>query len=160
MRVIKIKTPVERSRRSTDRRGEDGMKGKAERWRLVGERRNQRRCAPSSALLHKSDNDLEVFTGGGGNHIQARSPGLFTGSKRGNNDHRFSPEEAKREKKMPRLIVTLHTAFVRGSAAFHSRRGSVVCCLGTVFNKGALLVLGLCLCTEDWERGIGLIAAG
>lgn len=103
MRVIKIKTPVERSRRSTDRRGEDGMKGKGERERrrLVGERRNQRRCAPSSALLHKSDNDLEVFTGGGGNHIRARSPGLFTGSKRGNNDHRFSPEEAKREKNAP-----------------------------------------------------------
>lgn len=41
------------------------------RWRR---RRDQRRCAPSFTLLHKSDNDLEVFTVGGGNHIQASVP--------------------------------------------------------------------------------------
>lgn len=37
------------------------MKVERERERLVGERRNQRLCVPSS-VLYKSDNDLEVFT--------------------------------------------------------------------------------------------------
>lgn len=39
---------------------------------------DQRRCAPSSTLLHKSDNDLEVFTGSSSNHIQASVPWFFS----------------------------------------------------------------------------------
>lgn len=77
-----------------------------------------------------------------------RSPGLFTGSKPGNNGHRFSPEDAerkkkKKKKKMPRLIVTLHGAFVRGSAVplwlsaalegFSLIQISFMCCLLTMF---------------------------
>lgn len=51
---------------------------------------------------------------------EPRSPGLFTGSKPGNNGHRFSPEDTEEgdegeeaeEEEMHRLIVTLHGAFV------------------------------------------------